>query len=219
MFLKKLFNSDRYSAGYLRDTNITKKFENTQQVNKYFVSPRKIDSRDLCLMPDQQGDNPYCSAYTVSGFLEVILWKKNHYPKKIDALEMYRVSKKFDFYDGEGTSLEACCRSAEHLGIVQNSTIRFVDRGINPIKFSIHTHSVMMGAFNITEDWFYPKKNGVINNIKNNSVGHHAVLVCGYDTNGIYIKNSWGPKWGHYGFAHLDWNLVNKQFMYGMILL
>lgn len=38
--------------------------------------------------------------------------------------------------------------------------------------------------------------------------GGHAFLLVGYNENGFWIQNSWGPGWGQKGFAHLsytDW--------------
>jgi len=40
------------------------------------------------------------------------------------------------------------------------------------------------------------------------SVGGHAFAIVGYSENGFIVQNSWGPGWGHYGFALLrysDW--------------
>ncbi|MFD1874294.1 N-acetylmuramoyl-L-alanine amidase [Hymenobacter bucti] len=39
-------------------------------------------------------------------------------------------------------------------------------------------------------------------------LGGHAVAIVGYDERGFWLQNSWGPAWGHRGFAHLtydDW--------------
>ena len=40
-----------------------------------------------------------------------------------------------------------------------------------------------------------------------NSLGGHAVLVCGYDDkNQVFIiRNSWGPTWGHDGYFYLPY--------------
>ncbi|MBI3792229.1 MAG: C1 family peptidase [Gemmatimonadetes bacterium] len=40
------------------------------------------------------------------------------------------------------------------------------------------------------------------------SVGGHAFAIVGYDRDGFWLQNSWGPSWGKGGFAHLsyeDW--------------
>lgn len=35
------------------------------------------------------------------------------------------------------------------------------------------------------------------------SLGGHAVCVCGYDPAGFIVRNSWGPAWGQHGYFHL----------------
>tara|TARA_R110002110_G_scaffold10728_10_gene52896 strand:+ start:1747 stop:2472 length:726 start_codon:yes stop_codon:yes gene_type:complete len=32
----------------------------------------------------------------------------------------------------------------------------------------------------------------------------HAVIICGYTTNGYIIKNSWGTRWGRRGYGYMD---------------
>mgnify|MGYP002623904991 FL=1 len=39
-------------------------------------------------------------------------------------------------------------------------------------------------------------------------LGAHAVALVGYDADGLYFQNSWGPEWGDRGFGHItydDW--------------
>jgi hypothetical protein len=43
---------------------------------------------------------------------------------------------------------------------------------------------------------------------ENESIGGHAFAIVGYDDDGFWVQNSWGPSWGKQGFAHLsyaDW--------------
>ena len=37
-------------------------------------------------------------------------------------------------------------------------------------------------------------------------LGGHAFAIVGYDDGGFWIQNSWGPKWGRRGFAHLSYD-------------
>lgn len=38
--------------------------------------------------------------------------------------------------------------------------------------------------------------------------GLHTVLIVGFDSNGIRIRNSWGDSWNDNGHAHVDWQLA-----------
>jgi C1A family cysteine protease len=50
--------------------------------------------------------------------------------------------------------------------------------------------------------------------------GGHAMLLAGYDRPSQYfiVKNSWGPTWGHDGYAYLHYNLVRSCFKYGFVV-
>jgi len=44
----------------------------------------------------------------------------------------------------------------------------------------------------------------------------HAVAIEGYDTNGFFFRNSWGPDWGNNGCSYLpfsDWNRVIEAWV------
>jgi len=80
---------------------------------------------------------------------------------------------------------------------------------------------VVLSGFGITDEWNWVDKNtGMIRDMGENSSkrGGHAVLLCGYDDSGVYIQNSWGDQWGHYGFAILNWDMYDRQFMRAMII-
>ena len=44
--------------------------------------------------------------------------------------------------------------------------------------------------------------------------GGHAVIICGYDQEGVYIQNSWGRTWGFKGFCLMKWEDVLKTLIY-----
>ncbi len=50
--------------------------------------------------------------------------------------------------------------------------------------------------------------------------GGHAMLVAGYDRPSQYfiVKNSWGPTWGHDGYAYFHYDLVRSCFKYGFVV-
>ena len=48
--------------------------------------------------------------------------------------------------------------------------------------------------------------------------GGHAMLLVGYDAGGFWALNSWGPDWGHDGFAYLSNEFVQQEAWEGWII-
>ena len=73
----------------------------------------------------------------------------------------------------------------------------------------------------ITTDWnFVDKKTGMIKNTPGAKTrGGHAVALCGYSDDGVYIQNSWSNTYGIHGFCILSWEQAKSQFMNGMVII
>jgi len=48
--------------------------------------------------------------------------------------------------------------------------------------------------------------------------GGHALLLVGYDADGFWALNSWGPSWGHDGFAYLSNEFVKQEAWEGWVV-
>jgi len=48
--------------------------------------------------------------------------------------------------------------------------------------------------------------------------GGHAMLLVGYDAGGFWALNSWGPDWGHDGFAYLSNEFVQHEAWEGWVV-
>lgn len=209
-----------YEVNYLRKPTLKQSVETLFRTDPKFFAPRKIDNRDLCLPCPNQGKDPKCAAHTVAGYAEVINWVNKNYPEKADADEIYRIAKLIDDDSNLGTSLDSASYAAMRMGLVDGE-LKYISNGDAAIRFAIHTHRVCMAAFMITDEWFQVnKQSGKISNYGDEAIqiNPHSVLICGYDTDGIYIRNSWGLDWGLFGFALLEWRQVASQFLYGMII-
>ena len=62
----------------------------------------------------------------------------------------------------------------------------------------------------VFQDFYAIKDSTVYNTLSGASQGGHMVAVYGYDSKGIWIRNSWGTGWGVKGDAELSWAFVNK---------
>lgn len=183
-----------------------------------FVAPRKLDFRDMCIQTSNQQQTPHCTGYSTAGYIEVQNWKTLHYPEQIDGDKIYLEAKKLDGYVGNGTWTKFSVQAAMNLGLIKG-TIEYIVPDRRSLMFAIHEHSVCIGSLEITNEWNAVGKDGIIPTWNNsNKIGGHAILICGYSEDGIYIQNSWGSEWGLYGFALLRWEQFDKQFRDGVII-
>lgn len=216
-FLDNLFRSKtHYKAGGLILGDIPLS-ANLVKTPEKFVAPRKIDFRDMCIETSNQGPHPFCGGYSVAGYIEVQNWKRLHYPQQVDGEAIYLEAKKFDGISGDGTSLQAAVQAAMNLKLITGKA-EYVNKGRENIKFAIHEFGVCVGGFEITADWNNVRDDGVVPYKDNRKLGGHAILICGFSPEGVYIQNSWSPTWGLYGFCLLSWQQVDEQFMHGMIV-
>jgi hypothetical protein len=230
-FLK--YNHTDFEAGGLLNDPTPKIDQNKIKVPFQFIAPRRIDSRDMCLSSSNQYQTPNCAGYTMAGYIEYYNWKTYHYPAQVNGDMIYAEAKKNDGNNRPGTTLKSAVKAAINLNLIQGEG-RYVDfasvnrsnlskkeKRILSIKFALHQYGVVISGFMITNEWDYvDKKTGFIKNIgdKAKKKGGHAVLLCGYDDSGVYIQNSWGDNWGHYGFAIMDWDMYYRQFMRAMVV-
>lgn len=175
----------------------------------------------MCLPSNDQGQTSQCAAFATAGFIEVHNWKVKHYPEQVDAPSIYREAKHIDGYPGEGTMLKDAIQAAINLKFASGRGA-YINNTINDVKFAIHQYGVCIAGFVITNEWNEVEKNtGFIRDLGGGAVkrGGHAVLLCGYDENGIYIQNSWGEIWGISGFGTLRWRQFSDQLMQAMIIM
>ena len=190
------------------------------KTNTEFLAPRKIDNRDMLLMSSNQGNTPHCAGYATAGYIEFQNWKHLHYPRQVDGDEIYRQAKTIDWIKSEGTTLSSAIKGAIQLGFIKGE-LKAIKKTRIAIKFAIHQYGVVVSAFDITDEWNYVNgKTGMLNILDGEAedLGGHAVLLCGYDKDGVYIQNSWGENWGVHGFAIVPWELFDKQFYSGRVI-
>lgn len=196
-----------------------KKFtaENTRLV---YTFPRSIDFRDMCLPTNDQRKTPHCVGYSVSGYLEVEYWRRFHIPLQFPANKIYEEAKKIEGNNEEGTTIELGFDAAKKLNYFCGD-VKTVEPWKANIKFQIHKYGICCGAFQVTDEWYdVGSRSGIIQSKRKPKIlGGHAVLICGYNDDGIYIQNSWGyQEWGKYGFAILPWDMVKTQMVYGVVI-
>ncbi len=190
------------------------------------VNPLKIDNRQIVAPTDQQGSKPHCAGYSICNWAEAILWKRTGKLYNLDADQVYAKAKQLDGdINGDGTYLECAIKAAVQLGGFEtnNMKIGFVyndknENTIETIKFLIHKYDFIHCGLNINEGWYNCNNKNYTIEAGGRNLGGHAVLICGYDSIGVYIQNSWGKDWGANGFCILPWNEFLNEFMYGCFI-
>jgi len=227
------YKKSSFASGDLFDEIIPRGGVALMKVPEQFISPYRIDSRDMCLSSSNQLQTPNCAGYSMAGYIEYHNWKTIHYPAQVDGDAIYAEAKKIDGNNSPGTYLSSAIQGAINLKLI-NGTAKYVDypsinqsgmdiglKRMISIKFALHQYGVVLAGFRITDEWdWVDKKTGLIRDLgsKAKDKGGHAVLLCGYDMDGVYIQNSWGTEYGHYGFAVLSWKQYVKQIMQAMVV-
>ena len=188
------------------------------------VTPLKIDNRQLCSVPNDQGNTPHCAAYSICNICEALIWKKTGKLIELNADQVYAKAKQLDKNINEdGTYLEYAIKAAIELGGFGNQSksikIGFLYNGkddltIVQIKRLLHKYDFLHVGFLIDDAWYNANSKDYVIRRGSVSYGGHAVMACGYDTTGLYIQNSWGFSWGSKSFAIVPWDLVKKELMY-----
>ena len=185
-----------------------------------FFAPNKIDHRELCIPTDNQENTPFCTAYATAGYIEIKHWQKKHFPKQYPAIDIYAETKRIDGYKGDGSWVKFAVEATKNMGLIKG-VVKQVPPTIKGVKFAILEYGACIASFEITNEWNrVSTKTGAIANYGFNSklIGGHAVLCCGYSKKGVYIQNSWGKKWGHWGFGILSWGQFARQFKSGIVI-
>lgn len=188
------------------------------------INPLRIDNRQLMSPTDNQTTTPHCAAYSAATLAESIYWKRTGILKQIDSHQVYALAKKLDGeVQEEGTYLECALKAAIELGAFENSKdvkigLFYNDKTnttIETTKFLIHKYDFLQVGFKIDEGWYDVTNNNYYIMPRGKNLGGHAVNLVGYDTDGVYVLNQWGTKWGASGYAIMKWDVYLQQLMYG----
>lgn len=189
--------------------------------SRRFLAPSKIDLRDMCTPTEDQGSKPWCAAYAAAQWAENIQWRVKDAPTNIKPDWIYTYAKQHDGDpNGDGTTLTHVLEALRGSVFDRDKCkVKVLRPSRLAVKYAIHKFGCALGGFNIDSSWWGVKKSTpVITGKGTPNQGGHAVLICGYDKEGVWIQNSWGKDWAEWGFAKMTWDAFDKQFMYGAVL-
>jgi hypothetical protein len=134
----------------------------------------------------------------------------------VDGLAIYREAKTIDGLTGDGTTLDAALTAAQRLGFLPDDAKRFsVPKGDRQAaKYAVHRFGGFCAAFDCRDDWTESARVWVGENGAH--LGGHAVWACGYETDGLWMQNSWGLSVGWNGLQKITWANFDRDFLYGI---
>ncbi|GAB7042655.1 MULTISPECIES: IPT/TIG domain-containing protein [Catenuloplanes] len=78
------------------------------------------------------------------------------------------------------------------------------------VKSALASGQPVALGFPVFKDFMYLKGHTNYTTTSGTNLGGHMVAALGYDTAGVWIRNSWGTGWGNAGDAHLSWSFVQS---------
>lgn len=211
-----------HKVGFLKTPKDLLSLPTLTAFGKKFVAPTTVPLMGYCTQTEDQGSKPWCAAYAAAGFTENIMWRRDDFPSQINPAPIYEYAKKIDGDpNGDGTTLTAVMQALLKFNYFDKDKCKIrVIRNLESVKYAIHKYGVCLAGFSISREWYSlnPKKTAITGKKDRELLGGHAVLVCGYDQNGLYVHNSWGEAWGSNGFALITWEEARRQFIYASVL-
>jgi len=187
-----------------------------------FVAPKTIDLRDYCTKTEDQGRKPMCAAYAAAQWAENVRWRITDAPEQIDPGWIYQYAKQHDGNpDGDGTTLTAVLEALLSRGIFDSKVckIQVIRSSVEQLKYAIHKFGCALGGFMVTPEWYELNANNTtITGRDKRRIGGHAVMICGFNRDGVIFQNSWGCEWGADGFGLILWQAFYEQFLYGAVM-
>lgn len=184
-----------------------------------------------------QGSTNSCTGHALAHVIDCLIHRENltGRPKRVSARMLYEMAKRNDEWSGtayEGSSIRAAVSGFYRNGVCgeelaphdmvgewvltyemarQARETRIgayyrVQPDLSDYHAALNEIGVIYASAQIHENWTSP----VDGRIKPGGApsGGHAFAIIGYDAEGFWILNSWGPEWGDGGAAHWayeDW--------------
>lgn len=99
-------------------------------------------------------------------------------------------------------------RAADALGRPLGAYFRVNHKDLVAMHAAITEAGILYATATVHEGWQQVKPGDEAIEYRQGSIGGHAFAIVGYDRQGLWIQNSWGPGWGAGGLARLsyaDW--------------
>ena len=194
---------------------------------------KTLDPPENLVILDQKSEGA-CTGFAVAAAINR-LYEKAGQNIQVSPRMLYEMAKRHDEWPGEaydGSSLRGAIHGWKNMGVCSNEIWPYLvkDKGYLTIKRAKDAREHTIGAYyrlkpvisdfhaaineagviavsaNVHRGWDNPR-DGIIKQYKHID-GGHAFTIVGYNKEGFWIQNSWGPSWGNEGLAiwcYKDW--------------
>lgn len=200
------------------------------RLKKTLTPPRSLAILD-------QGNEGACTGFGLAAVIN-LLNSRRQSRYRVSERMLYEMARKFDDWPGEdyeGSSCRGAIRGWYSMGVCRQSEWKFDldDPGKLTVKRAkdarnntlgayyrvnheiTHFHAALneVGALYVSAEVHDGWQEGRIKDgripFRKRMIGGHAFAIVGYNSDGFWIQNSWGPEWGKRGLAL--WNYEDWQ--------
>lgn len=183
-----------------------------------------------------QGREGACTGYALATVANYLLRRRRVVPDPVpvSARMLYEMARRYDEWPGEdysGSSARGAMKGWHKHGVCPEefypsdrhdqglTTERTSEARRRPLgayfrvnhKDLVAMHAaiaevgILYASCTVHEGWSQVGPNGVIE-MSDRVLGGHAFAIVAYDDEGFWLQNSWGPWWGHGGFARISYD-------------
>lgn len=184
----------------------------------------------------QQGNS--CTAFATAASLELKSQIDFGHHQKVSEIDLYYVGRARAglLPQDDGTYLESVFAAAHERGFCLESEapwdylkindprglvskskafarrqmLSFESIDVTDVKEEICLHNPIVIGIGVDDD-FRTCMGGQVNKLLGPTVGGHAMLLYGYDTESVWIQNSWGTGWGNGGRGRIAWSALSNR--------
>jgi pimeloyl-ACP methyl ester carboxylesterase len=182
-----------------------------------------------------QGMEGACTGFGLAAVVN-LLHQRQGRDVQVSQRMLYEMARRHDEWRGvnyEGSSCRGAIKGWYHMGVCSDKLWPYdpkkpgdltierakdaraqtigayyrIRKNIVDMHAAINEAGVVYASANVHSGWMAPRK-GRISYREQKKEGGHAFAIVGYDTEGFFVQNSWGPGWGHKGIAvwsYEDW--------------
>jgi len=198
-----------------------------------------MDYRATLQTVRNQGSEGTCAAFAGAGMKESQECGDCGLTDYLSPRYLYHYAKKYDGLGGlEGTTLRAVMEALYKHGICLEDTWPYLPPGKKPTgadkeagDFRIETYAklttlldmekclTIQGPFliglDVWQGWMEAGETIPDPPRRYDSLGGHAVLVCGFDSHKkqLLLRNSWGPCWGEQGYSWISYYHIQRCYI------